>query len=272
MIRIKTKEELKILREGGRKLAAILDAVAKLVQPGVDTGQLEEEAIRLYAEFGGRPAFKGLKMPDDEVFPTALCTSINDEVVHAPALPARVLKNGDIVKVDLGLEYPCPNTGKPRNRFSPGGGYYTDICRTVIVGEAGEEVAKLVKATLESLYAGIKQVKPGKTLNDIGTAIQDYAESRGYSIVRELVGHGVGHEVHEAPHVPNYRITDRSLKNEVLRPGMVLAIEPMVNIGSWQVETADDGFTFVTADRSLSAQFEHTVAVTDKGCEILTLP
>ncbi|MCK5211606.1 type I methionyl aminopeptidase [Candidatus Parcubacteria bacterium] len=271
MIRIKTKEEIKILRKGGQILAAILHELIQMVQPGISTGELETRALVLIKEAGGKPSFKNHEMPNGEKFPTALCTSINEEVVHAPALPSRTLRNGDIIGIDIGMIYPFPNTSQPINKHSKNGGYFTDMSKTVIVGEVSKDIKKLVDTARECLYAGIKQIKPGNDLNDIGSAIQGLAESRNYSVVRELVGHGVGHEVHEEPQVPNYKIEDASLKNVKLKPGMVLALEPMVNMGTWRVTSAENGLAIVTEDKSLSAHFEHTVAVTDKGFEILTL-
>ena len=278
MIRYKTKKEIELIREGGRKLAAILDFLVKMAKPGITTGDLENKAVELIGKAGGRPAFKDVAMSATEVFPTALCTSINEEIVHAPAVPPRVLNEGDIIGIDIGMEYPfhgvpqsiSSSPGRPVNKFSPGGGYYTDMAVTVGIGEIGEEVKKLLTVTKECLEIGIKQVKPGGTLIGIGTAIQEYAERRGYGVVRELVGHGVGHDYHEEPQVPNYKTEDKRLGNIVLKPGLVLAIEPMVNIGGWKVKTKEDGMTIVTADGSLSAHFEHTVVVTESGVEVLT--
>jgi len=263
MIRIKTKKEIEILKEGGRELSSILASLAKMAKPGVSTADLEREALKMIKDFGGRPAFKDLEMFNDVYFPSALCTSINNEVVHAPAIPGRILKNGDVLKIDIGMEYPLNK--EPRNKYSKLGGYYTDMARTVIVGEASSEIKKFVKTTKECLELGIKQVKPGNNLNDIGRAIQTHAEKNGYSVVREMVGHGVGHEVHEAPQVPHYEVKDGSMEIYTLKPGMVIAIEPMLNMGSWEIESADDNFTFITKDGSLSAQFEHTIAVTEDG-------
>jgi methionyl aminopeptidase len=271
MVRIKTKEEIKIIRAGGKILAQITEAVAQAVQPGVTTAELEDLALRMMKKAGGRPAFKGLVMYNRKLYPTALCTSINDEIVHAPAVPARTLRNGDIIGIDIGMEYPL-NSKKSGiyNRFSKRGGYYTDMAVTVPVGAVSNDIKKLVATTKQSLILGIKEVKVGHRLNDIGRAIQKYVESQGFTVVRELVGHGVGHEVHEDPQVFNYAVR-RGGENDIeLKPGMVLAIEPMVNIGSWHALEAPDGFTIVTKDGSLSAHFEHTVAVTEEGPVVLT--
>lgn len=249
------------MREGGKILAKVLEFVGKRVKPGATTGELEELACALIEKAGGRPSFKGYRNHNSLPFPTALCTSINNEVVHAPALSSRTLKSGDIIGIDIGMEYPF---GKGKH------GYYTDMAATFAVGKISKEAKKLINATKKSLDAGIKKVKPGNTLNDIGKVVQRCAEKEGFSVVRELVGHGVGTEVHEDPQVPNYEIFDES-ENCVLKPGMTIAIEPMVNAGGWRVKYCRDGFTVATYDGSLSAHFEHTVAVTDKGCEILTL-
>ena len=271
MIRIKTREEIKILRKGGQILAAILDELVQMAQPGVSTGELEARALALIKKANGKPSFKGYAMPNGDEFPTALCTSVNEEVVHAPALPSRILRDGDIIGIDIGMIYPFPNIGRTINKYSNSGGYFTDMSKTVIVGKVSKDIKKLVDTARECLYAGINQVKPGNDLNYIGSAIQDLAKARGFFVVKDLVGHGVGHEVHEPPQVPNYRIKDKSLENVKLKPGMVLALEPMVNMGTWRIRTAEDGLTIVTEDNSLSAHFEHTVAVTEKGFEILTI-
>jgi methionyl aminopeptidase len=270
MNNIKTKEEIEIIRQGGKILARILGEVVQVIRPGVSTGELEEIACRLMEEAGGRPAFKNHQMPDGSLFPTALCASINDEVVHGAALPSRVLKEGDIIGLDVGMEYPLEGNFK-KNKYSKKGGYYTDMAATIAVGEVGEQVVKLLSVTKKALELGIEQVKPGNTLNDIGRAIQRYVEANGFSVVRELVGHGVGYDVHEEPQVPNFEIIDKSMKNMELKSGMVIAIEPMVNMGGWRIDSGDDGFSIVTADGSLSAHFEHTVAVTEEGYEIMTI-
>ncbi len=274
MIIIKTEKEIKIMRQGGKILACVLKKLINEVKPGITTGHLEKTACDLIKKAGGRPSFKGYKsMHEAHAFPTALCASINSEIVHAPALPSRKLKSGDIIGIDLGMEYPIfakATAGKPANKDSEMGGYYTDMAATIAVGKISKEAKKLINVTEKSLKLAIKQVKPGNSLNDIGRAIQQFVEAEGFSVVRELVGHGVGTAVHEEPQVPNYEINDNSMDNVILKTGMAIAIEPMVNVGGWKVKTADDGFTIVTADGSLSAHFEHTVVVMEKGCEVLT--
>lgn len=258
MVIYKTKEEIAKIKEGGRILAKILDQIKKEVKPGVDTEYLEEMACRLIEEAGGRPSFKGYKS-GGKPFPTALCTSINDEVVHAPAIPAKVLNEGDIIGIDIGMEYPYRNGEQ---------GFYTDMAETVAVGKISPEAKKLVKVTKECLYLAIKQMKPKNTLNDIARAVQTHAEKNGFSVIRDLVGHGVGKAVHEAPNVPNF-VVDKGF-DVVLEPGMVLAVEPMINVGSPKIKTGKDGVSIVTVDGKLSAHFEHTIAITESGHDVLT--
>lgn len=276
MVKPKKQEEIEVLAEGGRILGEVLACVASMVRPGVSTGELEESALRMISERGGRPAFKDLFLFNEKYFPTALCTSVNEEIVHAPASPSRVLKEGDIISIDVGMEYPLNGkllSGKsaPRNPHSGQGGFYTDTAVTVPVGGVGDEIKHLINTTRLSLQAGIEAVRPGLSLSELGKSIQEVAENECFGVVRELVGHGVGYDVHEDPQVPNYRITDKSLKNEILKPGMVLAIEPMVTMGDYNIRVADNGFTILTADNSLSAHFEHTIAVTGKGCRVITV-
>jgi methionyl aminopeptidase len=270
MIRVKNKEEIKILREGGEILANVLDLISKEIFPGVKSADLEEYACDLIKKAGGWPSFKYYKMFDGSVYPTALCMSLNDEIVHCPSLPPRVFDEGGIVGIDIGLEFPIDERYKTINKYSKYGGYFTDTARTVAIGKISEEAKQLLAVTEASLYQGIDKVKPNNTINDIGSAIQECVEKHGYSIVRSLVGHGVGHFVHEDPQIPNYKIKGTGFKNVVLKPGMVIAIEPMVNIGGYEIKSGDDDFTIKTADGSLSAHFEHTVLVTEDGFEILT--
>jgi methionyl aminopeptidase len=258
-ITIKTEEEIKIMREGGKILATILRKLKEAVQPGISTGELNELAEKLIYENGGEPSFKGYRSsPEDRPFPTTLCTSINEEVVHAPALPSRVLREGDIICLDLGLKYPADETG-----------LFTDAAITVPVGKISQEAENLIKVTKQALTIGIAQVRPGNFIHHIGRAIQKYVEGQGFSVVRDLVGHGVGHKVHESPRVPNF--FDPKFGSVKLVEGMTICIEPMVCVGSWQVKTLPDGWTVVTADGKLAAHFEHTVAVTKSGYEILTV-
>jgi methionyl aminopeptidase len=275
MVYLKTTAEIKIIREGGKILAAILQALVKETKAGVSTASLEDLANRLISAAGGRPAFKDYPMGGGIFFPSSLCVSINNEVVHGAALPARIINSGDIVDLDIGMEWPVTPELKakmeaPLNPHSKFGGYFTDMCVTVGVGKVNQEAKKLLSVTRECLEAGIKQVKPGNTLNDIGRAVSDIARRHGYGVVRDLVGHGVGYFAHEEPDVCNFPIKENSPDNLVLKAGMVIAIEPMINLGDWQIDVADNGYTIVTADDSWSAHFEHTVAVTEDGYEILT--
>jgi len=257
MITLKTKEEIAIMREGGKILAGVLETLRKMVAPGISTADLEKTATQMILTAGGRPAFKGYKS-GGKPFPTTLCTSVNSAVVHGPATPGRVLVEGDIIGIDIGMQYPAK------------GGLYTDMAITVPVGNIEKRAQDLLDATKKSLELAIAKVKAGAEIREIGVAVQRYIESKGYSVVRDLVGHGVGHHVHEAPQVPNFEISQKSPDNIILKSGMTIAIEPMVNMGSQRVKNGRDGFTIETSDGSLSAHFEHTLAVTDEGCIIIT--
>ena len=256
MISIKTKEDIRKLKEGGVILAEVLRDVARMVKSGITTLELETFACELIGRAGGVPSFKGYRPGGrGRKFPTALCTSINEEVVHAPSIPARALKSGDIIGIDVGMKYK---------------GLYTDTAVTVGVGVISANAKNLLKVTKSALYKGVDQIRPGARLSDIGRAIQQHAEGNGFSVVRDLVGHGVGYMVHEDPNVPNYVNRDVLKNDVVLREGMVLALEPMIAAGRFEVRTLSDGFSVATRDGSLAAQFEHTVAVVDGGFEILT--
>ncbi len=275
MVYQKTPAEIAVIRAGGRILAQILNEVAAAVKPGVSTLVLENILVRRIEEAGGRPAFKDYDMGGGLKFPSALCASINDEVVHGTAIPGRLLKAGDIIDLDIGMEWPVnPDIRKeynfPTNKLSSGGGYYTDMCQTVPVGKISQEARRLLKVTKQCLDLGIKQAQAGNTLEDIGATIQKYAEAQGYGVVRDLVGHGIGYHAHEDPNVFNYSIGRRSRENLTLKPGMVICIEPMINEGAWQINIADNDYTVLTADGSLSAHFEHTIVITEDGPEILT--
>lgn len=249
MIIYKTQEEIDAIKASSQILAEVLDQTAALVKPGIGTKELNQFAEKLILAKGAYPAFKGYKVTEgDQPFPTALCTSINQEIVHAPAEPDRILQEGDIIGLDLGVEYK---------------GYFSDMAKTVAVGQISEQTKKLLNVTQQCLNKGIEQFKEGNTLYDVAKAIQDYVEANGFSVVRELVGHGVGKKVHEDPRVPNY-VTEEA-KLIPIKKGMVIAIEPMVNIGNWPIKMLEDGFTFVSRDGSLSAQFEHTVAIDHQG-------
>jgi len=246
MIYIKTPEEIEKMREGGKILAQILKKVAENVRQGTSTKYLDRIATKLIYQNNAKSSFKGY-----EGYPNALCTSVNEEVVHG--IPSsRILKEGDIIGLDLGILYKE---------------MYTDHAVTVPVGGVSKETQKLINVTKEALEQGIKQVKPDGYIGDISWAIQKFVEENSFSVVRDLVGHGVGKEVQEEPEVPNFGQVGQGTK---LEERMTLAIEPMVNMGDWKVKILSDGWTVVTADGSLSAHFEHTVAVTRKGVEVLT--
>lgn len=252
MIIIKTENEIERLKKGGPILAAILRKVAARVAPGVSTGELNEYAHALIKESGHTPAFLGYQPEgQDYPYPAALITSVNAEVVHG--IPGeRILKEGDIISLDLGLNYE---------------GVFLDHAVTVPVGAIGSKDKELLAVTEEALYEGIKAIVPGATVGDIGWVIETYVKPHRFGIVRTLSGHGVGRAIHEDPYVPNY---GRPGKGAKLVPGMVIAIEPMITRGSEEVVTMKDGYTIKTVDNSRAAHFEHTVLITDKGAEILT--
>jgi methionyl aminopeptidase len=245
---LKSQEEIEKMRRAGRVVREVLELVRSCVRPGATTLDLEKVAEARIAELGARPAFKGY-----HGYPCVLCTSVNSEVVHGIPSKKRVLKEGDIVSVDCGAVVD---------------GYFGDAAITVPVGEKiAPDAQRLLRVTEASLIAGIAAVRPGATLGDIGAAVQGVVEAEGFSVVRDFVGHGIGVHMHEEPQVPNFGEAGRGMK---LRAGMVIAIEPMVNIGKPEVRVLKDGWTAVTDDGSMSAHFEHTVAVTDTGSRILT--
>ncbi len=249
MIIYKTQEQIEHIAEGGKILARVLDAVIQIVKPGVTTAQLDDLAQKLMREAGGEPSFLNYRIASDVVpFNSAVCTSINEEVVHAPAHPGRVLAEGDIVGLDIGMKYK---------------GLYTDMAKTVAVGRIKKEAQQLLNVTQDALYAGLEQVKEGNSIADISKAIEAVVHKHGYGIVRDLVGHGVGVKVHEDPQVPNYYVP--GTEKVKLKRGMVIAIEPMVTVGDYAIVTEEDGWTCVTEDKSLAAQFEHTVAIDHEG-------
>lgn len=248
---VKTAEECATMRAAGRILAGVMDEMASMMTVGRRGEEIDAMAERAIRDAGCRPVFKGYGDPKDP-FPGTICLSVNDEIVHGfPA--AHVLAEGDVVKIDVGLSYK---------------GYCADMARTFLVGQispAAREISDAVRATF---YAGLAAVREGATLYDYAAAAQNAAESRGFSVVRNLVGHGIGRHLHEPPSVPNY--VTSGLKKTVLRAGMTLALEPMINAGAAATRLADDGWTYCTADGSLSAHYENTVVVTRNGADILT--
>jgi methionyl aminopeptidase len=255
MIKLKTEAEIKILQAGGRRHAEILSELARLVRPGVSTLILEEEAMRLIKEGGDKPAFLGYKPQGAKrPFPAALCVSINEEIVHGiPNEKERIIKDGDIVSIDLGLVHD---------------GLITDAAVTVGAGAIDDESRRLIDTAKLALERGIEEAMPGNTVGDIGFAITEVVKQSKFVLARDLAGHGVGHSVHEDPFVPNFGTRG---EGEVLEPGMVIAIEPMVNVGKSGIVLSKDGYTISTADGKRSAHFEHTVAITEEGNIILTL-
>ncbi len=249
MITLKSAHELALMREAGRIVAEVLAEIKKAVSPGVTTADLEAIADRIIvAKYAAIPSFKGYRG-----FPGMVCASVNEEIVHG--IPGeRALNEGDIISVDVGVIYK---------------GFHGDSAITVAVGQIDEESQRLMDVTAESLRLGISAAKPGAYTTDISRAIQEYVEAQGYSVVREYTGHGIGRKMHEDPQIPNY--FEPRLGGRVrLRPGMTFALEPMVNIGDWRTRVLDDRWTVVTADGTRSAHFEHTVAVTKNGPQILT--
>jgi methionyl aminopeptidase len=253
-IPLRTREELKLMRHAGMIVGNTLAMLRERVAPGITTGQLDAWAREAVERYKGFPSFLQVEHPRTHIpFPGAICTSVNDEIVHG--IPGtRVLQEGDIVSIDLGVVYK---------------GYHADAAITVPVGRISDEAQRLIEVTEEALRRGIARVRPGNRLYDISEAIDSYATAKGVSIVRQYVGHGIGRSMWEPPQVPNFRMNARG---PVLWPGMVLAIEPMLNLGGEETEVLPDQWTVVTADHSLSAHFEHTVAVTETGHQILTLP
>jgi len=252
LIYLKSRREIEKMRKAGRLLASVFLRISDLVEPGTVTAEIDSVVERTIRDAGARPAFKGYKGSGRRGFPAATCISIDSEVVHG--IPSeRRLQEGQIVGIDAGLELD---------------GWYADMAGSFLIGEADDLHRKLWRVTREALYKGIEQVRAGNHVSDIGTAIQDCAESNGFSVIRDLVGHGIGSHLHEDPAVPNYSF---SRGDSALRQGMTIAIEPMISCGTWKIKVLRDGWTAVTADGSLSGHFEHTILVTDDEPEILTL-
>jgi len=251
MVRIKTRQEIELIRESSRIVAEVLKLVGAHVKPGVATIELDRLAEDFIRSMGAEPAFKGYGHSKSNPYPATLCTSVDDEVVHG--IPRRrVLREGEILSIDVGVKKD---------------GYFGDAAASFAVGEVSDEKQRLLNATEESLYKGIAQAIAGNRVHDISHAVQDHVESRGFSVVRDLVGHGVGVDLHEEPAIPNFGKPGTGMK---LQEGMTLAIEPMVNAGTWQVQIAPDGWTVLTRDGKPSAHFEHTVAIVDGKPEILS--
>ena len=247
-ISIKSAREIELMKEAGRILAIVHDELEKALRPGMTTKEIDKLGEEVIRSYGCVPSFLNYNG-----YPASVCVSVNDEVVHGIPSHNRIIKEGDIVSLDVGVIYK---------------GYHSDAARTHAVGEISKAAADLIKVTEECFFEGIKYAKEGNYLFEISAAIGKYAEERGYGVVRDLCGHGIGSHLHEAPEIPNYEMNRRGPK---LRAGMTLAIEPMINIGTWEVDWLDDDWTVVTRDGSLSAHYENTVLITENGPVLLTL-
>ena len=248
-VTIKSAKEIELMREAGRLLEIVHDEMGKIIRPGISTMDINECGDRVIRELGCKPNFLNYGG-----FPASICVSVNEEVVHGIPKKERLLKEGDIVSLDAGLIYK---------------GYHSDAARTYAVGQVNPKVQELLDVTKQSFFEGIKYARAGNHLFDISAAIDDYVSRFGFGIVQALVGHGIGTSLHEDPQVPNFRQKRKGIR---LAPGMTLAIEPMINMGTWEVKWLDDEWTVIAADHSVSAHYENTILVTDGEPEILTLP
>lgn len=247
-VTIKTAHEIELMRESNRLLEIVHDRLGEMIRPGISTLDIDREGEKLIRSLGGIPNFLNY-----EGYPASICVSVNEEVVHGIPNQHRILQEGDIVSLDAGMIV---------------NGYHSDAARTYAVGKISPEAQKLIDVTRESFFVGIEQAVPGNHLNDISRAIDEYCTSRGYGVVRDLCGHGIGRSLHEDPQIPNYAQKRRGIR---LLPGMTLAVEPMITLGTWEVEFLDDGWTCVTKDGSLAAHYENTILITDGAPEILSL-
>lgn len=252
-VRLKNAEQFEALRESGKCLGAVMNEAGAAIRSGISTAEVNDIAERAIRRLGGDPIFKGYGKEYGNAFPAAICVSLNDEVVHGIPKKTRVIKEGDLVKIDMGL------------RFD---GMVSDMARTFAVGKVSDEARRLMQVTEESLLRGIASIQVGAKLSDYGKAVQKYVEANGFSVVRDLVGHGVGFELHELPQIPNYSFS--GLKDVEFCAGMAVALEPMVNAGDYPIRLGADGWVFATADGSLSAHFEDTVIITENGVENVT--
>jgi methionyl aminopeptidase len=251
MIIIKSKKEIEVMREGGKLLAQIMEQLSGIIIPGQNTFEINKLARKLVFDNGGFPIFEGYGAPGN-AFPAAICTSINNEIVHGIPKKSRIVHDGDLVKIDIGMTYK---------------GMITDMARTYSVGRISTEAQRILDTTRECLDEGLGTIKAGSKLSDYGKAVEKHAKLQGFSVVRELVGHGVGRELHEDPQIPNYSSAMREI---ILQEGMTLALEPMINAGTHYIKVLGDGWTYATKDGRLSAHFEDTIVVTKNGVEILT--
>ncbi|EKE16129.1 MAG: hypothetical protein ACD_11C00029G0009 [uncultured bacterium] len=251
-IKVKNEKEIGIMREAGKKLLSVMDNLAKEVRSNVSTYDLDKLAEELVFSVGGKPAFKGYGEKRNP-FPATICASINNEVVHGVPRKEKILKEGDIFKIDIGMKYQ---------------GYFVDMARTFAVGKISKDAQSLMDATRECFWVGIENIKSGSKLSDFSKAVESYIKSCGYSVVRNLVGHGIGEQLHEDPQVPNF--FDPKMIDYALETGNTLALEPMVNQGDHRTKIGKDGWVFETADGKLSAHYENTILITDDGVEVLT--
>jgi len=251
---IKSTKEIEKIREGAIILAEIMEKIEEAIAPGKNTWEIDMLAEKLILACGGVPAFKGYGGDSSNPFPATICASVNNEVVHGIPLQKVILKDGDLFKVDIGMKYK---------------GFFTDMARTFAVGKISIEAQKLLDVTAQSFWEGIQQMGAGKMLSGYSKAVQKYVEKQGFSVVRNLVGHGVGKKLHEDPQIPNYYY--KHYADLRLKAGMVLALEPMINAGAFETKIGADGWTFVTSDGSLSAHYENTIVVTETGVEVLTV-
>ncbi len=247
-VSIKSSKEIELMRHSGKLLEQVHDELGRMIRPGISTLDIDRAGEKMIRDMGCIPNFKNYNG-----YPASICTSVNDEVVHGIPSKKRILREGDIISLDAGLIY---------------NGYHSDAARTYAVGAVSPEAQKLIDVTRESFFEGIRYARAGHHLHEISAAIGNYLESRGYGVVRDLVGHGIGTHLHEDPQIPNFACKGRGVR---LQPGMTLAIEPMVTAGTWEVEWLDDDWTVVTADGSLAAHYENTVLITDGEPELLTL-
>lgn len=257
MVIVKTSEQIEGIRKSCRLLASVMEELSQVIKPGITAKEIDALAEKLITEAGGKPAFKGYRaIPGGAIFPSTVCSSLNDIVVHGPSTSDRALKEGDIIGIDCGIDL---------------NGYFSDMAKTFVIGKASDAVQQLVDITKKSLENGIEQIKPGQPIRVISQAIENTVKPHGYGIVRGFAGHGVGLAVHEDPWIPNY-VSDELEQSLsiIMQPGHIFAIEPMITNGGDDVDVLDDGWSVQTSDQSLSAHFEHTVLVTDDGYEILT--
>lgn len=251
-INIKSQSEIEKMRKAGRALALVMKKISEEIKPGISTGEIDELAEKLILESGARPAFKGYGSKKNP-FPATICASLNEGVVHG--IPSRdiILKDGDVFKIDMGLEMD---------------GFFADMARSFAIGEVSEEAKKLIEVTEKTFWMGIKNLKDGARLGQYSKTVQQIAEDAGFSVVKNLVGHGIGKNLHEEPQVPNY--FERGFRDLELKAGMTLALEPMINVGTHETVIGSDGWVFETADGKLSAHYENTVLITNNGVEVLT--